>query len=160
MRKRKVAIFSPKMAINDFNKKLLQFTDMVGRVRTNEDRMMAKQPQNQNNETSLESYLMTMGLPASSASKIALAKEMGYTGYVGTPEQDRTLMQVLEGRNQKFNDQAKNQRETQNSQIDNEFKNKEFALKEREMDLREAEVNNNKPASPEEIAQQLLSKIK
>ena len=144
----KKSIYSARSAIRDYNKKFIDFQDIQARIRPPQLEQEQQTPQE-----SLDTYLMGQGKPASFSVKSSLAREMGVSNYIGSPEQNNSLMMGLQGRD--MNKQA-------NEKITNEsnFKEKEFGLKEKELDLKKEEmITNSKVPTADEVAQTLLSKI-
>lgn len=151
MDKKKVAVYSAKKAVTDYNKKLIQFNEVLGRMRTPEERMMMQQNQEAPQMT-LDTYLMSTGMPASFAAKAGVAKQLGMPNYTGGPEQDNSLLMALQGKT--MNDQTKEAADKEHS-----YKTQEMGLKEQELGLKQKEIESNRQPSSEEIAQSLMSKI-
>ena len=141
----KYPVIDAESAITRHNKNLVNFQEILGRIR---------QPQeNINGETkmTLDSYLMQSGQPTSFTVKQAMAQNMGMN-YAGTPEQDDLLLQAIQGKDQNKNDKMK-------SDSENQYKEKEFGLKEKQLLLEEKKMNTLKAPTADEIADKILNKF-
>jgi hypothetical protein len=144
----KKSIYTAKSAVKDYNKKLLGFNNIINRLRRPEEEM----EEMEDPTMTLEAQLASMGRPSNFASKLALANSIGFKGYNGTPEQDRLLMGAIQGK-------TANEERKSTTEMDNKYKDQEFGLKNKELDLKKEEIAGKKQASPDEIAQSLISNI-
>lgn len=144
----KYPVIDSSSAIKKFNKNVLGFQEIQSRLRPQE------QPQLMTSEKplSLNDYLIQEGKPATFSVKMAIAKQVGMPGYVGTPEQDQAILVGIQGLNQKKADRQKFETETS-------LKNKEFGLKEKELGIKEKEIGALKPPTADEIAGSIVNRF-
>lgn len=144
-----IAVFSAKKAIKDYNEKMAGFNDIQSRMRIPSQEQKMEVPM----QASLDTHMMQNGMPAQFSVKNAMAKKMGISNYIGTPEQNNMIMMGMQG-------QAQNKMSENAQKSEQEGRDREHSLKEREFSLREQEVAGNKQPSADEIAESLVSKYK
>src|ERR1035437_6949757 len=92
---RPIAIHSAKKAVTDFNKKMQDFHQLHARIQ--EHRMNKANTIAEPAQPSMDTHLRSMGMPATHAVKLAIAKQMGIHPYIGSKEQDAEMLMSHQG---------------------------------------------------------------
>jgi hypothetical protein len=144
--KQKIIVHTAKKAVQHLNKMILGHQEMSQRLNTLPKQEQPLQP-------TLEQHLLTNGLPAHLAGKVAQSRKVGMTNYNGSKEHDNLLLSILQGKG--MADQAKQVQEG-----DQKTKDREHGLKEKELSIKEQEIKNNKAPTADEVSASLLKNLK
>lgn len=144
---KKIPVFTASKAIKDYNEKVIGFQDILSRLRP----QFAEPVMPMQDTQSLESIMIRSGLPSTFSSKSSLAKQFGMPNYFGTTEQDAQLAQMLQARGERMNSEQSVSTEKMNREQDLKMKDREFSLKEKEL---ESKIQ----PTADEIADSILTK--
>lgn len=148
--KKQYPVIDADSATSDYNNKFIKFQDVLNRFQQPVSKPEVKVD---NNEQTLDGYLLAQGQPTYFSRKMALASGLGMQNYSGTLDQDRALAQALQIKD-------KQKAESDKTTFDQSIKNKEFGLKDKEISLQERQMEQIKVPTSDEIANSLLDKLK
>lgn len=146
-----VIVHSAKKAIGDLNDKYKQMQEWQGGM----DRQVVRRTLKAQQQASpdLQSHLTQNAMPASFSVRTAMAKKLGIDGYLGTPEQDSLIMLAITNRGQKENEQ-------QRTGLEMAHRDREFGLKEKELELKREQALASKAPTADEVADAIINKYK
>jgi hypothetical protein len=150
----KKAIFTAQKALDNHTKNYVGFMNHSMRIKQRDENLNPLQsPTPQTPTEVLDALMVQSGLSTSLSAKLALAGKLGVHNYTGTPTQDNILISGLQSQTTgKQAEEAKKSEETRTN-TDNEFKNRELTLKEKQLEMQKA-------PTADEIAQSLMSNLK